>query len=164
MIRAFAPDDWPAIERIYREGIDTGNATFESVAPSWQQFDGSRLEIGRLVTVDDGQVVGWAAVAPISSREVYRGVVEHSVYVAEAARGRGVGRSLLASLLASCDAAGIWTVQSSIFRENEASLKLHEGAGFRRVGYRERIALMTYGPWAGQWRNTILIERRRRPD
>lgn len=106
-------------------------------------------------------MTGWAAVSPVSGRDVYRGVVEHSVYVAERARGRGIGRELLDALIIACDGACIWTIQSSIFRENAASLRLHEQAGFREVGHRERIAFMTYGPWAGQWRDTILIERRR---
>ena len=99
--------------------------------------------------------------SPVSSREVYRGVVEHSVYVAERARGHGLGRLLLEELISACDIAGVWTTQSSIFRENVTSLRLHEQVGFRVVGHRERIALMTYGPWAGQWRDTILVERRR---
>jgi phosphinothricin acetyltransferase len=159
-IRALTPADWPAVERIYAEGIATGNATFEAFPPSWEQFDAGKLTTGRLVAVDDRGVVGWAAVSPVSTREVYHGVVEHSVYVTERARGLGLGSQLLHELIAACDAAGIWTIQSSIFRENTASARLHESAGFRQVGYRERIALMTYGPWAGQWRDTILIERR----
>ncbi|GAB3584543.1 GNAT family N-acetyltransferase [Leifsonia lichenia] len=161
IIRALTQADWPEVERIYAEGIATGNATFESAPPSWEQFDASKLQVGRLVAVDQGGVAGWAAVSPVSSREVYRGVVEHSVYVAERARGHGLGRKLLDELIAACDNAGIWTIQSSIFRENAPSIRLHEQTGFRVVGHRERIALMTYGPWAGQWRDTILIERRR---
>ena len=98
----------------------------------------------------------------MSSREVYRGVVEHSVYVADHARGHGVGAALLNAFLQAVDGAGVWTVQSSIFPENTASLALHDRAGFRRVGHRERIAHMTYGPWSGQWRNTVIVERRRR--
>lgn len=160
IIRSLTPGDWPEVERIYAEGIATGNATFESAPPNWEQFDTGRLSVGRLVAVDHDGVAGWAAVAPVSSREVYRGVVEHSLYVAERARGVGLGRQLLAALIAACDDAGVWTIQSSVFRENGPSLRLHEQAGFRSVGYRERIALMTYGPWAGQWRDTILIERR----
>ncbi|MCI0156561.1 GNAT family N-acetyltransferase [Leifsonia shinshuensis] len=161
-IRALTPADWPDVERIYADGIATGNATFESEPPSWAHFDASKLQVGRLAAVDEDGVAGWAAVSPVSAREVYRGVVEHSVYVAERARGHGLGRLLLDELIDACDNAGIWTIQSSIFRENAASLRLHEQAGFRVVGHRERIALMTYGPWAGQWRDTILIERRRK--
>ncbi len=162
IIRDLTPADWVEVERIYAEGIATGNATFEPAPPSWEQFDAGKLATGRLVAVDDHGVEGWAAVSPVSTREVYRGVVEHSVYVSERARGRGLGRQLLHEPIERCDTAGIWTIQSSIFRENTASLRLHESAGFRQVGHRERIALMTYGPWAGQWRDTILIERRRK--
>lgn len=160
-VRALTPEDWPEVERIYSEGIATGNATFEAAPPSWERFDSGKLTVGRVVAVDDVGVAGWGAVSPVSARAVYRGVVEHSVYVAERARGRGLGRQLLEAMIDACDAAGIWTIQSSVFRENTASLRLHEQAGFRRVGHRERIALMTYGPWAGQWRDTVLIERRR---
>ncbi|WP_291038344.1 GNAT family N-acetyltransferase [Herbiconiux sp.] len=155
------PDDWPVVEAIYRAGIETGNATFEADSPSWEHFDASKLDIGRLVAADDtGAVVGWVAASHVSAREVYRGVVEHSVYVARAAAGQGVGRQLVEALIAAAESAGVWTIQSSIFPENTASLALHDRAGFRRIGTRERIALMTYGPWAGQWRDTILIERR----
>lgn len=161
-IRAMRPEDWPTVEAVYREGLATGNASFEAEPPTWDTFDAGKLKAGRLVAVDtDGDVIGWIAASTVSAREVYRGVVEHSVYVATHVRGGGVGRALLNSFLAAMDAAGVWTVQSSIFPENHASLALHERAGFRRVGQRERIALMTYGPWAGKWRDTVLIERRR---
>lgn len=156
-----AVEDWPAVLDIYRRGIETGNATFEAAPPTWETFEAGKLHLGRLVAVgDDGEVLGWVAASPVSSREVYRGVVEHSVYVSPDARGRRVGTALLGAFLRAADAAGIWTVQSSIFPENTASLALHDRAGFRRVGRRERIALMSYGPWAGQWRDTILVERR----
>lgn len=161
-IRPMQVEDWPSVESIYRDGIATGNATFEAEPPSWEEFDRGKLTAGRLVAVDDtDQVVGWVAASPVSAREVYRGVVEHSVYVSPHGRGRRIGSQLVAAFLRDIDAAGIWTVQSSIFPENAASLTLHERAGFRRVGTRERIGLMTYGPWAGQWRDTLLIERRR---
>lgn len=160
MIRALAPDDWPAVERIYIEGIATGNATFEAAPPSWEQFDAGKLVTGRIVAIDGDDIAGWAAITPVSTRPVYRGVVEHSVYVAAHARGRGFGRQLLEAMITACDDAGIWTIQSSLFPENEASLRLHETVGFRLVGRREKIAEMTYGPWAGQWRDTLLIERR----
>jgi L-amino acid N-acyltransferase YncA len=164
-IRPMAGTDWPAVEAIYRAGIDTGNATFETHPPSWEQFDAGKLDIGRLVAVDDtGAVVGWVAASPVSAREVYRGVIEHSVYVSPAAAGQGVGRQLVDAFIDAAENAGIWTIQSSIFPENTASLALHDRAGFRRIGTRERIALMTYGPWAGQWRDTILIERRSADD
>lgn len=160
-IRPMLPADWAAVEAIHREGIATGDATFEAEPPMWEAFDAGKLDVGRLVAVDGGRVVGWAALSPVSSRPVYRGVVEHSVYIASAARGRGIGAELLRALVDTADAAGLWTIQSSVFPENTASLALHDGAGFRRVGTRERIALMTYGPLAGTWRDTILIERRR---
>lgn len=149
------PDDWPAVERIYSEGISTGLATFETEPPPWKEFDKGKLAGHRLVAVELGEIVGWAALSPTSGRECYSGVAEHSVYVAEAARGRGIGRSLLQALIAGADAAGIWTIQTSIFPENAASLALHQRAGFRVVGRRERIAILD-----GAWRDTLLIERR----
>ena len=161
-IRPLVEADWPAVEEIYREGIRAGNATFDPDPPTWEGFDATRSSIARLVAVREDVVLGWVAASPVSSRDVYRGVLEHSVYVATSARGRGVGSDLLAAFLDAADRAGIWTVQASVFPENPASLSLHRRAGFREVGRRERIALMTFGPWAGQWRDTILIERRRR--
>jgi phosphinothricin acetyltransferase len=160
-IRRLEPGDWPQVQAIYAAGIATGNATFESEPPDWEHFDAGKAPGLRLVAETDGAVTGWIAASPVSARPVYRGVVEHSVYVAPSAAGQGLGRLLLDAFLRAADDAGYWTVQSSIFPENEASLRLHRGAGFREVGRRERIALMTYGPWAGQWRDTILIERRR---
>ncbi|MCS5719368.1 GNAT family N-acetyltransferase [Herbiconiux sp. CPCC 205763] len=160
-IRPMQSSDWPEIEEIYRAGIATGNATFEAEPPSWEHFNSGKLDVGRLVAVDDaGTVLGWVAASAVSSREVYRGVVEHSVYIAPAAANRGIGRQLVEAFIAATERAGIWTIQSSIFPENTASLALHDRAGFRRIGTRERIALMTYGPWTGQWRDTVLIERR----
>jgi phosphinothricin acetyltransferase len=159
-IRQLHPDDWPQVERIYREGIDAGNATFESDPPSWEYFDSGKVADPRLVAVDGEQVIGWAAASPVSSRPAYRGVIEHSVYVAAAAQGKGVGRELLLAFLDAAEAAGYWTVQSSIFPENTASIRLHEKHGFRTVGRREAIALMTYGPYRGRWRDTILVEWR----
>jgi L-amino acid N-acyltransferase YncA len=154
-IRPMTPDDWPAVEVIYAAGIATGDATFETAPPSWKEFDAGRLREHRLVAVEGEQVVGWAALSPTSARECYAGVVEHSVYVAEDARGRGVGRTLMDALIASADTAGLWTIQTSIFPENEASIQLHERVGFRVVGRRERIAQLD-----GVWRDTILLERR----
>jgi phosphinothricin acetyltransferase len=154
-IRAMRAADWPAVERIYAEGIATGDATFELRPPAWEEFDVSRLSGHRLVAVENGTVVGWAALSPTSSRECYAGVVEHSVYVAERARRRGVGRALLQALVEGADGAGLWTIQTSIFPENEASLALHRDLGFRVVGRRERIAQRD-----GVWRDTILLERR----
>ncbi|MFJ6718654.1 GNAT family N-acetyltransferase [Streptomyces sp. NPDC091259] len=141
---------------IYRLGIEEGNATFETTAPTWQAFDAAKLDEHRLVALDaGGRVLGWAAVVPVSDRCAYAGVVEHSVYVHPEARGRGVGLALLTALIASTDAAGIWTVQSGIFPENTASLALHLRAGFRVIGTRERI-----GRHHGTWRDVVLVERR----
>jgi L-amino acid N-acyltransferase YncA len=159
-IRWMRPEDWPQIEAIYREGIDAGNATFESAPPSWEALDSGKVRDVRLVAVDGSRVVGWAAASPISSRPAYRGVIEHSVYVATSAQGRGVGRELLLAFLAAAEEAGYWMVQSSIFPENTASIRLHETSGFRAVGRREGIALMTHGDHAGRWRDTVLFEWR----
>ena len=152
---------WPDVERIYAAGIASGHATFEAEPPSWEQFDATRLPDHRLVALDeDRRVLGWAAVAPVSDRCVYAGVVEHSVYVDPAASGHGIGRALLDALVASTEDAGIWTLQSGVFPENAASLALHRAAGFREVGIRERVGRMASGPLAGRWRDVILIERR----
>jgi L-amino acid N-acyltransferase YncA len=160
-IRPLTAQDWAAVERIYAQGIEDGEATFEIATPSWESFDAGKLPGLRLVAVDDsGGILGWAAASPVSSRPAYRGVIEHSVYVDREARGTGVGRLLLAALMAAADRAGVWTIQSSVFPENVASLRLHEAAGFRIVGTRERIARSQRGPHAGQWRDTVLIERR----
>jgi phosphinothricin acetyltransferase len=153
--------DWTEVQRIYNEGIASGQATFEAEAPDWVRFDRSRLSAHRLVAQDSaGAILGWAAISAVSARPAYSGVVEHSIYVSEAARGRRIGSALLRSLIASTEEAGIWTIQASIFPENEPSLKLHLAHGFRIVGRRERIACMPHGPAAGQWRDTVLIERR----
>jgi len=148
-------DDWPAVEAIYAEGIATGHATFETAAPGWDEFDRGRHCEHRFVAVESGVVVGWAALSPTSARACYAGVAEHSVYVTESARGRGVGRALMNALVESADASGIWTIQTSIFPDNEASVALHERLGFRVVGRRERIAQLN-----GVWRDTLLLERR----
>ena len=158
-VTAMEPRHWPQVEAIFRAGIETGHATFESAAPTWERFDASHLAAHRVVALD-GDVLGWAAVSAVSAREAYAGVVEHSVYVSDAARGRGVGRALLESLVVSTEAAGIWTIQSSVFPENVASLALHRALGFREVGRRQRIARMTHGELAGRWRDTVLLERR----
>ncbi|WP_353507791.1 N-acetyltransferase family protein [Intrasporangium sp.] len=142
--------------RIYQLGIDGRLATFETEAPTWAEFDASRLSGHRFVALDDdGVVLGWIAVTPVSSRRAYAGVVEHSVYVDPRARGRGVGRALLETLIASTEAAGIWTIQSGVFPENVASLALHRRLGFREVGVRQRVAQLD-----GRWRDVVLLERR----
>jgi len=144
-----------AVLAIYQAGIEEGNATFETRAPGWAAFTAARLPAHRFVATTGGQVAGWVAASAVSGRRVYAGVVEHSVYVHPAARGRSTGRRLLDTLIASTEAAGIWTIQSGIFPENTASLALHRGAGFRVVGTRERI-----GQHHGRWRDVVLIERR----
>jgi L-amino acid N-acyltransferase YncA len=154
-IREMTRADWPEVEEIYAAGIETGNATFETATPTWEEFDAGRLADHRLVAVEDGRIVGWAALSPTSPRACYAGVVEHSVYVAAEHRGQGVGRALMEALLASADAAGLWTLQTSVFPENAATLALHERLGFRVVGRRERLARL-----GGVWRDTLLLERR----
>jgi L-amino acid N-acyltransferase YncA len=143
---------------IYQAGLDSGNASFETTAPSWEQWDRAHLAAHRFVATDaDGSVVGWVAATPVSSRCVYAGVLEHSVYVRPDHQGRGVGAALLAAFIDATEAAGVWTLQSGIFPENTASLTLHQRAGFRVVGTRERIGLHH-----GVWRDVVLIERRSR--
>ena len=144
-----------AVLAIYQSGIDEGNATFETQLPAWEAFSAARLPGHRFVATERYRVVGWVAAAAVSRRRVYAGVVEHSVYVDPRARGRGVGRKLLDALIASTESAGIWTIQSGIFPENTASLRLHRSAGFRQIGVRERIA-----QHHGRWRDVVLIERR----
>ena len=148
-------DHWPEVARIYAEGISTRNATFETEVPSWERWDAAHLHEHRFVALRDGAVAGFAAVSSVSDRCVYGGVVENTVYVAEAARGAGVGRSLLGRLIESTERAGIWTIQSGIFPENTASLALHERVGFRVVGRRARL-----GKLNGEWRDVLLVERR----
>jgi L-amino acid N-acyltransferase YncA len=158
LIRPMRPGDAASVLAIYQAGIDDGDASFETAAPSWATFDASRLPDHRFVAIpagSDAEIGGWVTVSAVSSRPVYAGVVEHSVYVAPAARGRGVGTALLNVLIASTEVAGIWTIQSGVFPENAASLALHERAGFRVVGVRERI-----GRHHGRWRDVVLLERR----
>jgi L-amino acid N-acyltransferase YncA len=150
-----ASADADTVLRIYQDGLDAGQASFETTAPDWAAFDRGRLPDHRYVALDEGEVVGWVAVTPVSARPVYAGVVEHSVYVDPGVHGRGVGATLLDALIASTEAAGVWTIQSGIFPENAASLRLHERAGFRVVGVRERL-----GKHHGRWRDVILLERR----
>ena len=149
------PEDWPAVRGIYQEGIETKQATFETSVPSWPEWDAARRPDCRLVARERDRVIGWAALNPVSRRAVYGGVAEVGIYVTEDARGQGVGRTLLKVLIAASEEAGIWTLQASVFPENEASIGLLQGGGFRSVGYRERIA--RHGDL---WRDTILLERR----
>jgi L-amino acid N-acyltransferase YncA/DNA-binding transcriptional ArsR family regulator len=154
-VRALEDGDWSAVRRIYAEGIATGNATFETQPPSRRALEGKWLPQHRWVAEVDGQIAGWAAITPVSTRECYAGVGETSVYVGEGLRGRGVGKSLLHRQVTAADAAGLWTLQTSIFPENRASIGLHHSAGFRTLALRERIA-----QHHGVWRDTVLLERR----
>jgi len=159
-IREMVPEDAKRVLAIYQAGIETGHATFESVAPDWQGFDEKYLPECRLVAAAGREVVGWVALTPVSKRAVYRGVAEHSIYISAKARGQGVGHRLLEELVKASERAGFWTLQTSIFPENTASIRLHEAHGFRVLGTRERIAKMTYGPMEGLWRDTVIMERR----
>jgi L-amino acid N-acyltransferase YncA len=154
-VRALLPEDWSAVAEIYWDGARAGLATFETEVPSWDEWNAAHLPRHRLVAVRFDEVVGWAALAAVSSRRCYAGVVENSVYVARDARGAGVGRRLLEALIDGARADGIWTIQTSVFPENGASLALHERCGFRVVGVRERIAKRD-----GIWRDTLFLELR----
>ena len=154
-LTAMTASDWGAVRAIYVEGIATGNATFETAPPEWDRWDAAHLAACRLVAKVEGEILGWAALSPVSSRKVYAGVAEVSVYVGEKARGQGVGRALLQSLIEHSECNGIWTLQAGIFPENTASIALHQKAGFRVVGRRERIGCLN-----GQWRDVLLLERR----
>jgi L-amino acid N-acyltransferase YncA len=154
-ISPMRPEDYPAVSAIYREGIDTGDATFETAVPGWADWNASHLPQGRLVARRGAELLGWAALGPASPRPAYAGVAEVSVYVGKTHRGAGVGKALLAALVAESERCGIWTLQAGIFPENEASLALHRGAGFREVGRREKL-----GRTSGRWRDVMLLERR----
>jgi L-amino acid N-acyltransferase YncA len=156
VVRPMRDEDWPGVRAVYLEGIATGNATFETEAPSFERWSNSHLVEHRLVAVRGEDIVGWAALSPVSERCAYAGVAEVSVYVAEQARGKQVGRKLLETLIKSADGAGIWTIQTGIFLENTASVQLHRRSGFRVVGTRERL-----GQLHGRWRDVLLLERRR---
>jgi L-amino acid N-acyltransferase YncA len=159
LIRPMEERDASPVLAIYQAGLDTGQASFETSAPGWDAFDAAKLPGHRHVAADavTGAVLGWVAATAVSDRCVYAGVIEHSVYVHPAHQGRGIGAALLQALIGSSEAAGIWTIQSGVFPENAASLRLHERAGFRVIGVRERV-----GCHHGQWRDTVLIERRSR--
>ena len=154
-VRPLRPDDWPAVKAIYAAGIAGGDATFETETPMWAEWDAQHLEGHRLVALEGGQIVGWAALARVSGRDCYAGVVEDSVYVAPAAQGTGVGTALLQRLVTDAELDGIWTIQSGIFPENEVSLALHRRCGFRIVGVRVSIGRLN-----GRWRDVVLLERR----
>jgi len=154
-IEKMQPSDWPAVREIYIQGINSGHATFETRAPDWEYWDKAHLLPARLVARSESGLLGWAALSAISSRSVYRGVAEVSVYVAEESRGTGVGTALLLQLVAESERNGFWTLQAGIFPENTASIALHSRCGFRKVGIRERI-----GQMHGTWRDVVLMERR----
>lgn len=153
--RPILTDDWEAVRNIYQQGIDTGNATFQTSAPEWDAWDAGHLPHCRLLAHRGEEVLGWAALSRVSAREVYAGVAEVSIYIADQARGQGVGDALLGRLIAESEQNGIWTLQAGVFPENRASLALHGKHGFRVVGTRERV-----GRLHGQWRDTVLLERR----
>ena len=155
VLRPLADADWADVRRIYLEGIATGQATFETEAPAWERWDAGHRRDCRLAAVEEGRLVGWAALSPVSARRAYEGVGEVSVYVAAEARGRGLGETLLRALVEASEAADLWTLQASVFPENAPSLRIHEKLGFRRVGHRERIARHH-----GIWRDTVILERR----
>ena len=154
-IAALLPDHWPTVKSIYEEGLATGNASFQTSAPSWEEWDAAHLRHSRLVAIINHQIVGWAALTPVSGRCVYAGVAEVSVYIAATSRGLGIGKYLLQALIEESEKNGLWTLQAGIFPENIGSLKIHEKTGFRQLGIREKI-----GQHNGTWRNTILLERR----
>jgi L-amino acid N-acyltransferase YncA len=154
-IRTMTEQHWPAVREIFAQGIATGNATFETSVPSWQEWDARHLPTCRLVAVRGGEVLGWAALSPVSVRPVYRGVAEVSVYIAESARGQGLGAALLEAQVADSERNGIWTLQAVIHASNAISIHLHQNAGFRMVGTRERIGCLH-----GRWLDTVLMERR----
>ena len=159
--REMSAADWPRVEAILASAIAGGEATFEVRTPTWEAFDAGKIPEGRFVAVDEaGTVVGWVAASPVSRRDAYRGVIEHSVYIDPAHQGRGIGGALLAAFIDAVEDAGYWTIQASVFPDNTASLRLHERFGFRVLGRRERVARIAHGPRAGTWQDTLLIERR----
>jgi L-amino acid N-acyltransferase YncA len=154
-IRELRAEDWPAVREIYEQGIAGRNATFETKPPSWEAWDNAQLDRHRFVAVEGGQVVGWIVVHLVSPRPCYAGVVEHSVYIRDDWQGKGIGRALLERLIADTEQAGIWTIQTGVFPENEPSLALHRKCGFRVVGTQERL-----GRLDGMWRDVVVLERR----
>jgi L-amino acid N-acyltransferase YncA len=157
LISAMRPDDWPTVEKIYCEGIASGNATFEVRSPGWEKWSAAHHSHSRLAAKDGEKILGWAALRPVSARQVYAGVAEVSIYVAPSAQGQGLGKLLLRTLIEESERNQIWTLQAGIFPENEASIALHKSLGFREVGRREKI-----GQLNGRWRDVILLERRSR--
>lgn len=160
-ISTMLPADWPAVSSIYQEGIETGNATFEDHSPAtFEEWSQGKLVECRLTAFMNYAVVGWAALSPVSRREIYRGVAEVSLYVAENSRGSGVGSELLRSIIQSSEDNGIWMLQAGVFPENAVSMHLCLKNGFKLLGIREKLGLMNFGPYAGQWRDVAFLERR----
>lgn len=155
IVRPMTASDWQAVSKIYAEGISTGFATFEKDIPSYQSWDAAHMQSCRLIATDDNAILGWAALSPVSSRCVYGGIGEVSVYVGKDCRGRGVGKLLMQALINESETEGLWTIQSGIFPENEGSIELHKKAGFRYIGKRERV-----GKLDGVWKDNLLFERR----
>lgn len=146
---------WPRVKEIYEMGIATGNATFQTTAPTWEEWDNTHVKSCRIIAIDDGKITGWAALTPVSGRCVYAGVGEVSVYVSPDEKGKGIGKGLLDELIRQSETEGFWTLTAGIFPENKGSLRIHEKAGFKVLGIRERI-----GKIDGRWRDTVLLERR----
>ncbi|MEF9959293.1 MAG: N-acetyltransferase family protein [Niameybacter sp.] len=155
-IRAMTQEDWQRVAQIYYQGMISNEATFTTVVPTYEEWDTAHLQIGRLVATYEDKVVGWAALSPISSRAIYSGVTELSIYIDNDFKGVGIGTTLIKRVIEVCDASDIWTIQSSIMADNEGSLALHRKCGFREVGYREKLAKDR----EGNWRDTVLVERR----
>ena len=155
IIREITEEDYPAVKRIFEEGIKTGNATFQKTAPEWDEWNASKLPYCRLAAVVDGEIAGWIALTPTSKREVYKGINEESIYIAAERSGKGIGRVLMNALIDESEKQGVWTLYASIFPENTVSIKLHLSCGFREIGFMEKAGCMD-----GVWRDTILFERR----
>ncbi|WP_062053799.1 GNAT family N-acetyltransferase [Aquimarina longa] len=154
-IAHFTKEDWSMISTIYQEGIDTGIATFETEVPSWKQWDNSHIKSCRIKAIVKEKILGWAALSPISKRKVYKGVGEVSIYVSKKYRGRGVGKLLLSQLIKESEQTGIWTLQASVFSNNNTSIILHKSLGFREIGYREKVAKLH-----NKWYDNTILERR----
>lgn len=159
VIRPMTEQDAEAVLRIYQQGIDTGNASYARTAGSWAAFDAGKLQAPRLIAEQDGETLGWAALSAVSSRDCYAGVAETAIYIAEGAQGRGVGDALLGALVAESERLGFWTLQTLIFTDNRASIRLHEKHGFQPLGVRRGMGYMTFGPYKG-WRDVAFLERR----
>ncbi len=155
-IRPMLPEDWPRVAEIYTQGLAVGNSTFERDCPSYEYWDKAHLQTGRLVYEENGKILGWIVLSPTSARACYRGVVELSIYIDLAYQRRGIGKALISAIEAHSRAEGFWTLHSTVFANNPASLALHEACGFRRIGYRERIAQDRFD----RWQDTILLEKR----